>query len=129
MSDDTLHEMYDRMGYEVVEVHDELKVPTSKGVRFETSQQIEPNEAVSHFDTEPHTPIGEYMEERFLSTKVYDSLSNEFFHLKVWDGTTGIYPVDDDFGLKTFKRAVGRLKELADLEFIDENDCSTDTDT
>lgn len=127
-----LREAYERTDFEMVD-NGALKLPSSTPAHFTPDETISPKTAA---DLEENLPepyafisptfnLSERDETEFqLHTRMYDSITNEDFSLKVFSELVLIFPKSERFSFKTFRRAVTTLEDLldTDLRFVEEYD-------
>lgn len=106
-----------------------LELPVSTSAAYEADVDIDPGKLQNALSGTGYVFIAPYREGKRLSSKVYDSETNEFFHIKVGGSVVRIYPKDENFSFETFSRAVDAIGDVVGgLSHAPERYEDTDTD-
>lgn len=117
------HRAYQDTDFEIVEQGKNLEIPVSTPAVFETEKQIDTARLQNTLTRWKYSFIAPDTGDGYLSSKVYDPETNEFFHIKATSGRIRIFPKDDDFSFETFDRVVELIEnELVELEHIEKDD-------
>lgn len=106
MDDNVIAEAYSHTDFDVAETGSGLEVPVSEAAQFTPSEPIDPNTVHSVMDKQGYAFIAPVTKSNYLSSKVLDSETNEFFHIKVFKNRINVYPKGDEFSLETLSRVV-----------------------
>lgn len=127
-----LREGYERTDFEMVQSGPSLEIPSSTPAAFTPDAEIGAETAEGLEDSLPDpyafiSPVfnrSDRDETQFqLHTKVYDSITNEFYALKVFSHLVLIFPKDEHFSFKTFRRAVTMLEDQLGVTLkLEDND-------
>lgn len=99
---------YKQTDFEIVSAggNDQYELPVSESVCYRMKKSIDVNKFENKLSDYEYTFISPYSKIDYLSSKIYDSETNEFFHIKINDNKIRIYPKSEEFSMKTFKRFV-----------------------
>jgi len=98
------------------------QLPVSQGPTYEMSGRPDPESVKPVLDSAGYALIAPHTEMNYLSTKLLDSETNEFAHIKMTGNKLRIFPKDEDFSKETLERLVNTFrKKICSLELVSEN--------
>lgn len=99
---------YDQTHFEMVACGADQKyeLPTSTAARYRMGSRTDPSAFKTELDKRGYAFIAPYQEEGYLSSKLLDTETNEFLHIKINGDLLRIFPKSEDFSIETFKRIV-----------------------
>jgi len=124
MSDLAIERGYAQTDFEIV-VHrsGNYELPLSTAARYRLAETVHTATAKAKLETHGYAFVAPLVEEGRLSSKVLDTETNEFFHLKIIGEKVHIYPKDEDFSKATFERLVECIdKHVSGLELEVDSD-------
>lgn len=113
---------YDQTDFEIV-AHGNVnyELPVSTPATYRMTEPTDPSTGGDQLEREGYAFIAPHREVGRLSTKVLDTETNEFFHLKVVGESVLIYSKDESFSEDTFCRVVKCIdEEIVRLELESE---------
>lgn len=114
-----LQTAYERTGFEIVQQTPNLELPVSTAAKFKPESEIDAARFQNTLSRQGYTFIAPHRENNYLSSKVYDPETNEFFHVKVHPRMVRIFPKSEEFSFETFERAVTTIENnLTGLTFV-----------
>lgn len=112
MSDDetslSVQEGYDQTGFEMVATgaNDNYELPVSEAARYRLEKRLDPALLQNTLERQGYSFIAPHSELNYLSSKVYDSETNEFLHVKLNGNLLRVFPKDESLSLETFRRFI-----------------------
>ncbi len=116
-----ISEGYNQTNFEIVEHKSgNYELPVSKSARYYTSENITINTYEQKLSNHDYVLISPYKEQNYLSSKILDCETNEFFHLKIIKHKIQIFPKNEDFSFETFERIVQCInKNIVNIQLED----------
>ncbi|NUC75007.1 hypothetical protein HTZ84_22340 [Haloterrigena sp. SYSU A558-1] len=119
MGETSRREAYEQTKCEIVETGAGAEIPVSTPAGYKASESVDPARLQNAFTRRGYTFIAPYREGGHLSSKVYDSETNEFFHIKVNESLVRIFPKSHDFSFATFDRALDTLeRRVGEVNYV-----------
>lgn len=113
-------EGYDQLDYEmVVTGNGNYEIPVSTAAEYRMESEVDASVVKSVLEESGYTFVAPNTQGVGLSSKVYDSDMNEFFHITVKKGSVFIFPKSDDLSEETFVGVVETINdEVVGLELV-----------
>lgn len=120
---ETLQNAYDQTAFEIHETGAGAEIPLSTPVVFEPESAIDPTGLKPILRTHGYACIAPEISETVFDSKLYDSETNEFFHVKIIPQQLSVFPKSNEFSFETFARFIRVIEtEVAAVSPVLETD-------
>ena len=82
------------------------ELPVSTPARYRMDADVDPSKFKKALDKQGYAFIAPYSERSYLSSKVLDTETNEFLHVKLNGDLLRVFPKSEEFSIDTFERIV-----------------------
>lgn len=106
ISEECILNGYEQTNFELITQSENYKLPVSSAANYSTLENIKINKYTNKLSNNDYILISPYKKQNYLSSKIFDVETNEFFHIKVIEDTIQIYPKNKNFSFEIFKRII-----------------------
>lgn len=122
-SSEKIRRGYEQTDFEMVETGANLEVPTSTAACYRIDDAVTPSDLQAALEREEFAFIAPHKKSGCLSSKLLDSVTNEFLHIKLNGELLRVFPKDEEFSIATLTRVVEIVEDRfgeVELEVSDE---------
>lgn len=115
---------YEQTSFEMVATgaQNKYEVPVSEGAKYQLDQRVTASDFQASLERGDYAFIEPHIEDHYLSSKVLDAETNEFFHVKLRGDVLRVFPKDEEFSKETLARVVEAVeKRVTALEWVNED--------
>lgn len=103
---------YEQTGFEIVPAGKNLELPVSDAATYRADEKVLACDLEGALDDHNYAFIAPYAEGNWtFSSKLLDTETNEFLHIKLNGTAVRIFPKSEEFSFETFRRAVETIDE------------------